>query len=89
MAVISQVTALLYDVKQMQMPQTRQDRRKMAYMRNSKPLIEPERTTVVKKPKLPKAPAPSRERDNPLRDHAASHHGYSGSRSFQHKAQTA
>jgi hypothetical protein len=40
----------------------------------------------VKEPKLPKALAPSRERDNPLRDHAASHHGYSGSRSFQHGA---
>jgi hypothetical protein len=57
---------------------------KMTYMRNA--ASKPEGTTVVKEPKLPKALAPSRERDNPLRDHAASHHGYSGSRSFQHGA---
>jgi hypothetical protein len=56
---------------------------KMTYMRNA--ASKPEGTTVLKEPKLPKAPAPSRERDNPLRDHAASH-GYSGSRSFQHGA---
>jgi len=57
---------------------------KMTYMRNA--ASKPEGTTVVKEPKLPKALAPSRERDNPLRDHAASHHGYSGSRSLKHGA---
>jgi hypothetical protein len=39
---------------------------------------EPERTIEVKEPKRPKAPSRSRERDNPLRDYAASYRGYGG-----------
>ena len=43
---------------------------------------KPERIIHVKKPKRPNAPTPRRERDNPLRDYAASYPGYSGNRPF-------
>jgi len=39
---------------------------------------EPERTVDVKEPKRPKAPTRTRERNNPLRDYAASYRGYGG-----------
>jgi hypothetical protein len=39
---------------------------------------EPERTVDVKEPKRPNAPTRTRERNNPLRDYAASYRGYGG-----------
>ena len=39
---------------------------------------EPERIVDVKEPKRPKAPTRTRERNNPLRDYAASYRGYGG-----------
>jgi hypothetical protein len=39
---------------------------------------EPERTVDVKEPKRPKALTRTRERNNPLRDYAASYRGYGG-----------
>jgi hypothetical protein len=39
---------------------------------------EPERTVDVKEPKRPKAPTRTGERNNPLRDYAASYRGYGG-----------